>query len=123
VREHSDLKQQQEQLRTIEKELDKIGYLTPENCLQQVRDTMNHPEEFIRVKNFSFRLDRGNIIRNKNETAFKSRKLQFSEVRIKGEKPRVVTLARINRRDVENPIGFGNPFSDAPGFRHYFSHK
>jgi hypothetical protein len=62
---------------------------------------MSHPEEFIRVKNFSFRLDRGNIIRSKNETAFKSRKLQFSEVRIKGEKPRIVTLARINRRDVE----------------------
>jgi len=52
-------------------------------------------------QNFSFRLDRGNIIRSKNETAFKSRKLQFSEVRIKGEKPRIVTLARINRRDVE----------------------
>ena len=101
VREHSDLEQKQDQLRTIERELDEIGYLTPENCLQQVNATMSHPEEFIRVKNFSFRLDRGNIIRSKNETAFKSRKLQFSEVRIKGEKPRVVTLARINRRDVE----------------------
>ena len=123
VREHSDLQQKQEQLRAIEKELDEIGYLTPENCLQQVRETMNHPEKFIRVKNFSFRLDRGNIIRSKNETAFKSRKLQFSEVRIKGEKPRVVTLARINRRDVENPIGVGVHFSDAPGFRIYFSQK
>lgn len=101
VREHSDLQQKQEQLKTIEKELDEIGYLTPENCLQQVKATMSHPEEFIRLKNFTFRLDRGNIIRSKSETAFKSRKLQFSEVRIKGEKPRVVTLARINRRDVE----------------------
>jgi hypothetical protein len=101
VRERSDLEQKQEQLRTIERELDEIGYLTPENCLQHVNATMSHPEEFIRVKNFSFRLDRGNIIRSKNETAFKSRKLQFSEVRIKGEKPRIVTLARINRRDVE----------------------
>ena len=123
VREHSNLQQKQEQLRTIEKELDEIGYLTPENCLQQVRETMNHPEKFIRVKNFSFRLDRGNIIRSKNETAFKSRKLRFSEVRIKGEKPRVVTLARICRRDVENPIGVGTHFSNDPGFRNYFSHK
>ena len=123
VREHSDLEQKQEQLGIIEKELEEIGYLTPENCLKQVRDTLNHPEEFIRVKNFAFRLDRGNIIRSKQETAFKSRKLQFSEVRIKGEKPRVVTLARINRRDVENPAGVGNYFSNTPGFRNYHSHK
>ena len=123
VREHSDLKQKQEQLKTIEKELEEIGYLTPENCLKQVRDTLNHPEAFIRVKNFSFRLDRGNIVRSKQETAFKSRKLQFSEVRIKGERPRVVTLARINRRDVENPTGVGARFADAPGFSNYFSHK
>jgi len=101
VREHSHLEKEKETLRKIEHELDEIGYLTPENCLQQVKNTMSHPEEFIRVKNFSFRLDRGNIIRSKNEASHKARKLQFSEVRIKGEHPRIVTLARVYRRDIE----------------------
>ncbi|MEJ2309174.1 MAG: hypothetical protein P8Z78_07640 [Gammaproteobacteria bacterium] len=101
VRERGDLGSEERELKSIEKELEEIGYLTPENCLQQVSATLSDPEKFIRVKNLSYRLDNNNIIRNKSDASHKSRKLHFAEVRIMGEQPRVVTLARINRQDVE----------------------
>lgn len=102
LKERSDLDTEKRKLQKIEKELEEIGYLTPENCLQQVNRTMSRPEKFIRVKHLSYRLDSDNIIRNKKDDDHKSRKLHFAEVRIKGQKPRVVTLAHIKRRDVES---------------------
>lgn len=103
VRERADLGAEENELKAIEKELAEIGYLTPENCLQQVNATLSEPQKFIRLKKIPYRLDSNNIIRSKNDTSHKSRELHFAEVRIRGEQPRVVTLARINRQDVEAP--------------------
>jgi hypothetical protein len=101
LQQRSNLEAEKRKLETIEKELEEIGYLTPESCLQEVNNTMSRPEEFIRVRHLDYRLDSDNIIRTRNDDAHNSRKLHFAEVSIRGQEPRVVTLARISRQDVE----------------------
>jgi hypothetical protein len=102
VLEQNCLDKERDKLQKVEKELHEIGYLTPESCLQHVNATLSHPDDFIRLKNYSYRLDTDNIMRSNKDTSHKTSHLNFSEVRIKGEQPRVVTLARINRSDVTN---------------------
>ena len=88
------------QLEQIERELAELGYVTPETCLDLVNEILSQPEQFVDLHNISLRLDKSGIRQEHKEPSDKVCDLHLSEVTIKGHPPRVVTLARINRKEV-----------------------
>ncbi len=98
-----ELRTQELKLERIEQELDEIGYVSPEVCLEVVNSILSNPEEFVSFKNISISLDREGIKRLETESSLSISKLKFSEVQIKGQLPRVVTLAKIKREELEAP--------------------
>jgi hypothetical protein len=88
------------QLEKLEQELDELGYVTPETCLDLVNEILSQPEHFVDLHNVSMRLDTSGIRREKQEPSDKVCDLRLSEVTIKGHPRRVVTLARINRKEI-----------------------
>jgi hypothetical protein len=89
-----------EKLKKVEKELNRLQYMTPDVCLEQVKKTLEQADQYIRLKKISYRLDGDNIVRSKHDDKHKGKKLRFSEIIISGQQPRIVTLAKINRSDV-----------------------
>ena len=83
-------------LEQIELELNQIGYITPEVSLNQVNTTFEHPEDFISMKKLSINLDKSGILRSSNDQSHSVHRLNLSEVTIKGQPSRVVTLVKIN---------------------------
>jgi hypothetical protein len=88
------------QLEKIERELNELGYVTPETCLDMVNEILGEPEHFVNLHNISMRVDKSGIRRDDQEPSTKICELHLSEVTIKGHPPRVVTLARINRKEL-----------------------
>ena len=87
-------------LEWIERELDQIGYITPEASLNQVNATFEHPEDFIGMKKLSINLDTSGILRSGNDQARLVNKLNLFEVTIKGQPSRVVTLVKISSAEL-----------------------
>ena len=90
-------------LAQVVQELNEIGYVSPEMCLNLVNAILSQPEDFVSLKNTSMMLDRAGIKRSDKEHSHSINQMQFSEVRIKGLPPRVVTLAKIKREEVSAP--------------------
>lgn len=88
-------------LKLITQELHELGYVTPQTSLDQVNSILGHPEEFVSVKSISMVLDKAGIVRSdKQQQHGPARELNFSEVSIKGQPSRVVTLALIKRDEL-----------------------
>jgi hypothetical protein len=90
------------QLEQIEKELSELGYVTPETCLDYVNDILSQPEKFVCLQNISMRVDKSGIKRVSEELSLSVCDLHLSEVTIKGHPPRVVTLAKIHRKELDS---------------------
>ncbi|MDJ0807933.1 MAG: hypothetical protein QNJ78_14015 [Gammaproteobacteria bacterium] len=95
------LRSQQMELEKVEEALDKIGYLSPELCLELVNDILSEPDQFVRFKRISVNLDRDGIKRPGDQASTSIHRLNFSEVNIQGQPSRVVTLANFNRQELE----------------------
>ncbi|MEN8178432.1 MAG: hypothetical protein ABFS39_07405 [Pseudomonadota bacterium] len=91
------------ELERVEEELHAMGYISPEISLDLVNDILSEPEQFVHFKRISISLDKEGIKRVKDEPSRSVSQLEFSEVQIKGQPPRVVTLANINRDELEKP--------------------
>ncbi len=99
----SELHNEALQLEQIEQELSELGYVTPETCLEFVNDILSQPEEFVCLQNISLKVDKSGIKRVSEEPSRSVCELQLSEVTIKGHPPRVVTLAKIPRKELDSP--------------------
>lgn len=98
------LRTEELKLEEIEEQLDEIGYVSPEVCLEVVNDILSNPQDFVSFNQISINLDREGIKRVESESSSSISNLEFSEVRIKGQPPRVVTLANIKREELEAPV-------------------
>jgi hypothetical protein len=102
VNNHAKRQSQTHQLKEVETALNRIGYVTPEVCLHLVNSVLSQPEDFVSLKNISIRLDKSGIKRVGEEKTTQSVcDLHLSEVQIKGLNPRVVTLAKIRRDELQ----------------------
>ena len=90
-------------LKQVEQELGRMGYVTPAVSLDQVNTVLGHPEEFVSLKNISMTLDREGILRSEGENSHSVNRLRLSEVSIMGQPPRVITLARLKRSELVFP--------------------
>lgn len=84
----------------IEQELSLIGYVTPEVSLNRVNATFDHPEDFVTIKKLSINLDKSGILRSSDDQSHSVHNLKLSEVTIKGQPPRVVTLVKIKGDEI-----------------------
>lgn len=98
-----ELRNKEMELERVEEELHEIGYVSPEICLDLVNDILSEPDQFVHFKRISINLDRAGIKRLEDEPSSSVSQLNFSEVQIKGQPPRVVTLANIRRDEIEMP--------------------
>lgn len=103
AREYAPRHEEVAELERVEQELREIGYVSPEVCLELVNGILSHPEQYVRFKHISLKLDKEGIKREEVESSPSVSQLEFSEVNIKGYPPRVVTLANIKRDDLESP--------------------
>ena len=87
-------------LARIEQELSLIGYVTPEVSLNKVNATFDHPEDFVTIKKLSINLDKSGILRSSDDQSHSVHNLKLSEVTIKGQPPRVVTLVKIKGDEI-----------------------
>lgn len=102
AKDHAKQQNQTQRLKEVETELQRIGYVTPEVCLDLVNAVLSQPEDFVSLKNISMRLDKSGIKRvGQGKTTQSVCDLHLSEVQIKGLKPRVVTLAKIRRDELQ----------------------
>ena len=99
----NDLQNDAVRLEKIERELVELGYVTPETCLDLVNEILSEPDHFVNLHNVSMRVDKSGIKREDQEPSTKVCDLHLSEVTIKGHPPRVVTLAKINRKELTAP--------------------
>jgi hypothetical protein len=97
---NDSLRHQALQLEKIEQELAEIGYVTPETCLELVNQILSQPEAFVSLHNVTMRVDKSGIKRVDQGPSDSVCDLHLSEVTIKGHPPRVVTLAKINRKEL-----------------------
>ncbi|MCW8800580.1 MAG: hypothetical protein OQK71_06615 [Desulfobacter sp.] len=100
--ENVSLRNETIKLEQIEKELEEIGYVTPEVSLEQVNHILDHPEEFVSLNHISMRLDKSGIKHSENEQSASYSQIELSEVNIKGHSVRVVALAKIRRDEIES---------------------
>lgn len=95
------LQQEEAKLAEIEKQLDAIGYITPEVSLEQVNQTLAHPEEFVELRRIRLKLDKLGIKHAADDNSDSQNEIELAEVDIKGSKPRIVTLAKLNLNEVK----------------------
>jgi len=94
-----DTEKTREKLSQIEDAMKVTPLVSPEETLKVVKKVFSHPEEFIKLKQTSLRLDRMGIKRS-GDSAEPSNRLDLVEVTIGNEAPRVITLARFPRNEV-----------------------
>ena len=97
----TEIQRLQAELAAIESELQQIGYVTPEVSLNLVNETLAKPEDFVSLHHLSLSLDRSGIKREQLRDTVSVNRLELSEISIKGQPSRVVTLAKIRRNEVE----------------------
>lgn len=89
----------------VEKQIMNTPRVTPQVVLQQVADVFSKPDEFVRLKKSSLRLDKMGIkISDNSRQAGNS--LKLTEVMIGNELPRVVTLATFPKQELIPRTGF-----------------
>jgi hypothetical protein len=67
---------------------------SPQECVNQLRDVMEHPEEFIRMSHSTLRLNRLGV-RVDDASNTRANSIEVSEVEISSKNRRVVVLARL----------------------------
>jgi hypothetical protein len=106
--EHADTCRQLEQL---EAELSKIPLATPQAALEQVITVFKNPEDFVRLRKFSLRLNKMGILIG-DEARQPCNEIDLTEVTIGEGTPRIVTLARFPKCEILPPA----PLSETSGF-------
>ena len=106
------------ELEKIEEQIMKAPRVTPQVVLEQVSDVFSKPDEFVRLRKSSIRLDKMGIKISDNSTQ-QGNRLNLTEVMIGNDLPRVVTLATFPKKELIP----GTVFSDSrsPGIASSFS--
>ncbi|MET0103516.1 MAG: hypothetical protein ABW072_00040 [Sedimenticola sp.] len=97
ARNHTDEALRKE-LAETERQLDELGYITPQVCLEKVLDVFSKPERFIKLQQISMAIDKVGI-KVEGDSNRPSNQLELTEVTINSRNPRIVVLTRIKRED------------------------
>ena len=89
----------EKELAELEKKLARLGYLTPEAILKQVDTILRQPAEFLSIEKVILEIDKMGIKATPGSDTAGNR-LELTEVTIKGQMPRIVTLARLCRNEL-----------------------
>jgi len=89
----------EKELAELEKKLALLGYLTPEAILKQVDSVLRQPAEFLSIEKVILEIDKMGIKATPG-TDRASNRLELTEVKIKGQMPRIVTLAKLCRNEL-----------------------
>jgi len=89
----------EKELAELEEKLVLLGYLTPEAALQKVDSVLKQPAKFLSIEKMTLEIDKMGIkaIPGSDST---SNRLELTEVTIKGQMPRIVTLAKFCRNEL-----------------------
>lgn len=90
------------QLQQLEAELSKTPLATPQAAMEQVMTVFRNPEEFVRLRKFSLRLNKMGILIG-DEPEQPCNEIDLTEVTIGEGSPRIVTLARFPRSEILPP--------------------
>jgi hypothetical protein len=94
-----------QELQTIEEALLNSERPTPRASLEQVNVVLSHPDDFIRIKKSSLRLNKMGI-RIDEHSSQPSNKINLTEVIIGDGSPRVVILAKFSREELLARLNF-----------------
>ena len=94
-----DMEKTREKLGQIEMAMKDTPLASPLETLNIVEEVFSHPEEFVRLKKTSVRIDRMGIKR-REDAPENSHRLDLIEVTIGKDDPRVIILARFPRNEV-----------------------
>ena len=97
--EHADTCQQLERL---EAELSKAPLATPQAAMEQVITVFKNPEDFVRLRKFSLRLNKMGILIG-DKPGQPCNEIDLTEVTIGEGSPRIVTLARFPKCEILPP--------------------
>jgi len=89
----------EQELADIEERLTQMGYMTPEVVLQQVDSVLRQPEKFLSVEKVTLEVDRMGT-KTAPDSQTPSNRLELIEVKINGQLPRIVTLAKLRRNEL-----------------------
>jgi len=92
------------QLEKLEAELAKAPLATPQAAMEQVLTVFKNPEEFVRLRKFSRRLNKMGILVG-DDTQQRCNEINLTEVTIGESDPRIVTLAKFPRNVILPPAG------------------
>jgi hypothetical protein len=91
------------QLEKLEAEFSKTPLATPQATLDQVITVFKNPEDFVRLRKFSLRLNKMGILLG-DEPGQPCNDIDLTEVTIGGGAPRIVTLARFPKSEIQPPL-------------------
>ena len=98
-----------EAARTELRKIDEIAVTTPsadpQASLEQVISVFSHPEDFVRIKKHSIRINRM-CIRVDDDNPRSGDTIHLTEVTIGTEAPRVIALANFPRDELQSQPGF-----------------
>jgi len=97
--EHEETCRQLEQLET---ELSKTPLATPQATMEQVITVFKNPEDFVRLRKFSLRLNKMGILIG-DDSGQSCNEIDLTEVTIGESSPRIVTLARFPKCEILPP--------------------
>jgi len=86
------------ELSRLTEELKITGLPTPAACLQRVTSTFLHPEQFVRMRRLSLKLNKMGI-RIDDDCSGSCNQLDLAEAYIGDQPPRIVVLARLEAKD------------------------
>lgn len=88
----------QDRVQVLEQELQQIPVMTPEACLDEVCSVLGCPEDYIKVQRQSMRVDKLGLKTDDPHRPHNA--LELTEVRIGGQEPRMVVLARFRHAEI-----------------------
>lgn len=89
---------ERELLEQTEQQLQQLGYVTPQVCLDKVLDVFSKPESFIELQQIEMDIDKVGIKVTDGSTR-PANHLKLTEVLINARNPRIVVLTQIKRED------------------------
>jgi len=102
------------QLDQLEAELSKTPLATPQAAMEQVINVFKNPEDFVRLRKFSLRLNKMGILVGA-DTRQPCNHIKLTEVAIGEGAPRIVTLAKFPRSEILPPSSLSNTGNFSPG--------
>jgi hypothetical protein len=101
------------QLEKLEAEFSKTPLATPQATLEQVITVFKNPEDFVRLRKFSLRLNKMGILLG-DEPGEPCNEIDLTEVTIGEGSPRIVTLARFPKSEILPPSALSRTGSFSP---------